>query len=41
AIDTMCSSSLIAIQLACDSLLKGECQMAIAGGVNLTIHPNK
>jgi polyketide synthase PksN len=41
AIDTMCSSSLIAIQLACDSLLKGECQMAIAGGVNLSIHPNK
>ncbi|VXD25119.1 SDR family NAD(P)-dependent oxidoreductase [Planktothrix paucivesiculata] len=41
AIDTMCSSSLIAIKLACDSLLKGECQMAIAGGVNLSIHPNK
>ncbi|MEA5576032.1 SDR family NAD(P)-dependent oxidoreductase [Anabaena sp. UHCC 0451] len=41
AIDTMCSSSLIAIQLACDSLLKGECQMAIAGGVNLSIHPHK
>ncbi|MBW4478212.1 MAG: SDR family NAD(P)-dependent oxidoreductase [Tolypothrix brevis GSE-NOS-MK-07-07A] len=41
AIDTMCSSSLIAIQLACDSLLKGECQMAVAGGVNLSIHPNK
>lgn len=41
AIDTMCSSSLIAIQLACDSLLKDECQMAIAGGVNLSIHPNK
>ncbi|SKB15922.1 hypothetical protein PL11201_80232 [Planktothrix sp. PCC 11201] len=41
AIDTMCSSSLIAIQLACDTLLKGECQMAIAGGVNLSIHPNK
>jgi acyl transferase domain-containing protein/thioesterase domain-containing protein/acyl carrier protein len=41
AIDTMCSSSLIAIQLACDSLLKNECQMAIAGGVNLSIHPNK
>ncbi|MEM9214078.1 MAG: SDR family NAD(P)-dependent oxidoreductase [Cyanobacteria bacterium P01_F01_bin.150] len=41
AIDTMCSSSLMAIKMACDSLLQGECQIAIAGGVNLSLHPNK
>ena len=41
AIDTMCSSSAIAIHLACESLIRGECRMAVAGGVNLTIHPKK
>ncbi|HML90062.1 MAG TPA: SDR family NAD(P)-dependent oxidoreductase [Methylomusa anaerophila] len=41
AIDTMCSSSAIAIHMACESLIKGDCRLAIAGGVNLTIHPKK
>lgn len=41
AIDTMCSSSLTAIQLACDNIRLGRCQLAIAGGVNVSIHPNK
>ncbi len=41
AIDTMCSSSLTAIHLACQSLERGECELAIAGGVNVSIHPNK
>lgn len=41
AIDTMCSSSLTALHLACDSIRKGECTVALAGGVNLTLHPNK
>jgi acyl transferase domain-containing protein/acyl carrier protein len=41
AVDTMCSSSLTAIHLACDSLRKGESKLAIAGGVNLSLHPNK
>ncbi|AZE49482.1 Polyketide synthase [Pseudomonas chlororaphis] len=40
-LDTMCSSSLTAIHMACQSLLAGECALAIAGGVNLTVHPNK
>ncbi|MCP5006293.1 MAG: SDR family NAD(P)-dependent oxidoreductase, partial [Planctomycetes bacterium] len=41
AIDTMCSSSLISIHMACESLIRSECKMAIAGGVNLSIHPDK
>ncbi|MBO0856879.1 MAG: SDR family NAD(P)-dependent oxidoreductase, partial [Chloracidobacterium sp.] len=41
ALDTLCSSSLTAIHLACESIRSGECEMAIAGGVNLTLHPNK
>ncbi|WP_437495035.1 SDR family NAD(P)-dependent oxidoreductase [Sorangium sp. So ce1014] len=41
AVDTMCSSSLTAVILACQSLSRGECLMAIAGGVNLSLHPNK
>ncbi|HEX8174204.1 MAG TPA: SDR family NAD(P)-dependent oxidoreductase [Pyrinomonadaceae bacterium] len=41
ALDTMCSSSLTAIHQACDSILKGECEAALAGGVNVSIHPNK
>ncbi|MEJ2621307.1 MAG: SDR family NAD(P)-dependent oxidoreductase, partial [Candidatus Thiodiazotropha sp.] len=41
AVDSMCSSSLSTIHLACQSLRQGECKLAIAGGVNVSIHPNK
>jgi amino acid adenylation domain-containing protein len=41
AVDSMCSSSLSAIHLACESLALGTCTAAIAGGVNLSLHPNK
>jgi acyl transferase domain-containing protein/acyl carrier protein/ubiquinone/menaquinone biosynthesis C-methylase UbiE len=41
ALDTMCSSSLTAIHLACQSLKRGETKVAIAGGVNVSIHPQK
>ncbi|MFF7651730.1 SDR family NAD(P)-dependent oxidoreductase, partial [Streptomyces sp. NPDC007983] len=41
AVDTMCSSSLTAIQLACQSLRGGDSELAIAGGVNLSLHPHK
>ncbi len=39
-IDTMCSSSLTAIHEACKHLHQDECEMAIAGGVNLYLHPS-
>ncbi|MBL5862184.1 SDR family NAD(P)-dependent oxidoreductase [Serratia fonticola] len=41
AVNTMCSSSLTAIHLACQSLHQRECSVAIAGGVNVNVHPNK
>ncbi|AHC73991.1 ptzE [Candidatus Endolissoclinum faulkneri L5] len=41
AVDSACSSSLTAIHLACQSLWRGEVSVAIAGGVNLSIHPLK
>jgi len=41
ALDTMCSSSLTAIHIACQSLRQGDCEVALAGGVNISVHPNK
>jgi acyl transferase domain-containing protein/thioesterase domain-containing protein/NADP-dependent 3-hydroxy acid dehydrogenase YdfG len=41
AVDTTCSSSLVAIHLACEELRRGGCDMMIAGGVNLSLHPKK
>ncbi|WP_431980527.1 SDR family NAD(P)-dependent oxidoreductase [Streptomyces qinglanensis] len=40
-VDTMCSSSLTALHLACASLRSGESELALAGGVNLSPHPYK
>jgi phthiocerol/phenolphthiocerol synthesis type-I polyketide synthase E len=35
AIQTACSTSLAAVHLACRSILSGECEMALAGGVSI------
>jgi acyl transferase domain-containing protein/acyl carrier protein len=41
AVDTMCSSSLTAIVMACEALRDGRIDAALAGGVNVSLHPNK
>ncbi len=38
-LDTTCSSSLVTLHIACQSLRSGESNLALVGGVNLMLHP--
>lgn len=40
-VSTACSTSLVAIDLACNELLANNCDMAVAGGVSVTLHDNE
>jgi amino acid adenylation domain-containing protein len=37
ALNTTCSTSLVAVDIACKSLLTGQCGMAVAGGVTVSL----
>jgi acyl transferase domain-containing protein len=39
AVNTACSSALVALHIACESLRSGQTQMAIVGGVTLNLSP--
>jgi len=39
ALDTACSSSMVALHQACRAIASGECSQAIAGGISLHLHP--
>ena len=41
AVDATCASSITAIHQACKDLRLGECELAIAGGINLNVHPRR
>jgi len=41
SVATTCASSLTSVHIARKAILGGECDMALAGGINLSLHPSK
>lgn len=41
AVQTACSTSLVAVHIACQNLLAGECDMAMAGGASIICPQNE
>lgn len=39
ALDTACSSGLVAVHLACQAIKAGECELAVAGASNVILSP--
>jgi acyl transferase domain-containing protein len=37
AVQTFCSTSLVAVHMACQALRRGECDMALAGGIRIVV----
>ncbi|HEX3647191.1 MAG TPA: SDR family NAD(P)-dependent oxidoreductase [Pseudonocardiaceae bacterium] len=40
-VHTACSTSLVAVHLACEALRAGECDMAVSGGVSIDMPPGR
>ncbi len=41
SVQTACSTSLVAVHMACDSLLSGQCDMALAGAASVNLPQKK